>query len=93
MQDGKALIKGLKNHVLEKMRDEPECRSNARGLGNTELEKICDLELHLDAHDHWLMYSLLHSLIQDGRVEQVRWPEHRSRSKYRLCKLRGKRPE
>ena len=84
MQDGKALIKAIEGHILERMRQEPECRPSARGLGGIELEKLCDLELHLDVQDHWLTYSLLHSLIQDGRVEQVRWPEHPRRPKYRL---------
>jgi hypothetical protein len=57
MATGKALIRALKDHILNVMRAESECAPRGPGLGNVELEKLCDLELHLDAQDHYLMYS------------------------------------
>jgi hypothetical protein len=84
MSKGPALIMQLKEYILEKMRAEPMCAESARGLGNNDLEDLCDLELHLDSQDHYLTYSLLASLVKDGIVEQVRWPETPRRPKYRL---------
>ena len=70
--------------MLDRMRREPECATGSRGLGNVELERLCDLELHLDAQDHYVSYSLLHSLMQDGLVEKVQWPDQPRRPKFRL---------
>jgi hypothetical protein len=84
MAGGKALVESLKKYIVGRMNNEPECAPGAPGLGNAELEQICELELHLDAQDHYLMYSLLHSLIRDGRVEKVQWPNQPRRPKYRL---------
>ena len=83
MATGKALIRALKDHILNVMRAESECAPGGPGLGNVELEKLGDLELHLDAQDHYLTYSLLHSL-KDGVVEQVRRPDKPRSPKYRL---------
>jgi hypothetical protein len=84
MSGGKTIIQVLKNHVADTMRQEPTCAPGARGLGNIELEALCNLELNLDSQDHYLTYSLLHALVKDGIVEQVRWPDDARHPKYRL---------
>jgi hypothetical protein len=84
MSDGRRLISQLKDHVIACMRADPECATGATGLGNTDIEALCDLELHLDSQDHYLTYSILQSLVVDGRIEQIRWPTSPTRPKYRL---------
>jgi hypothetical protein len=84
MSEGRSIVTRLKEHVLEQMREEPKCAFDGAGLGNIEIETMCDLALGLDSQDHYLTYSLLHSLIKDGVVEQIRWPESQRHPKYRL---------
>jgi hypothetical protein len=81
---GHALIEALKTYVLGKMREEPECAAWANGLGNTDIEAMCDLALNLDSQDHYLSYSILQCLVRDGSVEQIRWPSSPRRPKYGL---------
>ena len=90
MSRGSELLAQLKDHVVEQMRREPACAPEATGLGNNQLEELCELGLHLDAQDHYLMYSILHALVKEGRVEQVRWPNAPTRPKYRLRQASGR---
>jgi hypothetical protein len=86
MATGKAILETLKKHVIDQMRAEPSCGPASRGLGNVEIEQLCDLALELESQDHYLTYSLLQSLVKDDVVEQVRWPDAPRRPKYRLRK-------
>ncbi len=81
---GSALIERLKTHVIDSMKPNEECSPTGRGLGNIDIETVAGLALNLDAQDHYLTYSILHALIRDGRVEQMRWPVAPKRPKYRL---------
>lgn len=73
MSEGRALITHLKQHILSRLSAEADCQPDAVGLGNVEVERLCELELHLDSQDHYLTYSLLCSLIKDGLVERIKW--------------------
>lgn len=84
MSQGSEIINMLKQLVLSKMRSNPSCEPESAGLGNVEIEQVCELELHLQSQDHYLCYSILHSLIADGLVEKRRWPSSPRRPKYRL---------
>lgn len=87
MTSGQQLINDLKRHVADCMRQEPLCEAGGKGLGNKDIEELCGLELRLPSQDHYLTYSVLHALIADGIVEQVRLKESPTRPKYRLKKL------
>lgn len=84
MSEGKSIIEQLKQHVVLRMKSEAACAPDARGLGNNEIESLCDLALNLDSQDHYLTYSILHALIKDDVVERVTWPTALNRPKYRL---------
>lgn len=81
---GSEVVTLLKEHVLAAMRSEPQCAAGSRGLGNIEIEEIAGLALRLPSQDHYLTYSILHALIKDGQIEQVRHPTEPRRPKYRL---------
>jgi hypothetical protein len=89
MSEGLDMIAALKGHVLSCMRGDNDCQPEARGLGNIEIEHLCDLALALESQDHYLTYSVLHALIADGLVEKVRWPDAPRNPKYRLGKQAG----
>lgn len=78
---GKYLIQQLQDHVLKVMRAQPDCSVSGIGLRNSDLEYLCDLALHLENQDSYLTYSILMSLIKDGRVEKI--GEYR-KPRYRL---------
>ena len=78
---GKYLIQQLQDHILKVMRSQPDCSASGIGLRNSELEYLCDLALHLEKQDSYLTYSILMSLIKDGRVEKI--GEYR-KPRYRL---------
>ena len=82
MASGQALIDLCKTHLLETMRTLPECAPNGPGLGNKALEEAAGFALHLPAKDNWFTWSLLFSLILDGKVEIAH--TGKSRPKYRL---------
>jgi len=83
LMTGKALIEDLKHHVLETMRAEANCAPLGRGLRNFEIEELCGLGLHLDHHDHYVTYSILHVLIREGTVQVVRLRD-KDPTRYRL---------
>lgn len=70
--------------MLEQMRTESACSPDSPGLGNVEIEELCDLALHLDAQDHYLTYSLLCSLVKDSLIERIVWRQSPRRPKYRF---------
>jgi hypothetical protein len=84
MSRGVQLIRDLKAHVTTCMLAEPLCQPGENGLGNNEIEAMCDLKLELPSQDHYLTYSILQALILDGVVQRVRHPESPKRPKYRL---------
>ena len=83
MSRGKQLIAEMKQHIIDQMRAESLCAPGAIGLGNFEIEALCDLALHLESHDQHFTHSLLRALIKNGIVER-HCPASSRRPKYRL---------
>ena len=81
---GNALIGELKTHVLLCLRLAPFCEPGGAGLGNTAIEELTGLALCLPYQDHWLCFSILHSLAQEGLVEVFKSKAGRKRFLYRL---------
>jgi hypothetical protein len=48
-----------------------ECAPDGIGLRNSEIETLCDLSLHLEKQDSYITYSILMSMVRDGRVEKI----------------------
>ncbi len=61
----------------------PECAPGGRGLGNTAIEQAAEFALDLPRANNWFTWSLLVSLVMDGKVEAVD-PTKRNK-KYRLA--------
>lgn len=68
---GKYLISRLQEHLLDVMLAQPDCAKSGPGLRNSELEFLSDLALNLEKQDCYLTYSILMSLVKDGRVEKI----------------------
>ena len=84
MASGQALIDLCKTHLIETMRELPECTADGPGLGNKVLEEATQFDLGLPKKNSWFTWSLLFRLILDGKVEAVQ--VGKSRPKYRLTK-------
>lgn len=84
MSVGSQLIEVLKQHVLATMRLVADCQPGGEGRGNVEIEQLCDLALYLPSQDHYVTYSLLCALIQEGVVERIDDPATPRRPRYRL---------
>lgn len=82
MASGQALIDLCKTHLIETMRDLPDCAPNGPGLGNKALEEAAEFGLSLPARDNYFTWSLLFRLVLDGKVEQLQ--SGKGRPKYRL---------
>lgn len=82
MASGQALIDLCKTHLIETMKERPECAPNGPGLGNKALEESAHFDLGLPKKNSWFTWSLLFRLILDGRVEVVQVGN--GRPKYRL---------
>jgi hypothetical protein len=74
MSTGKAIIEQLKQLIVDQMQHEPACAPTGKGLGNNELEELCDLALHLDSQDHYLTYSILQAFPPDQNIDFARRP-------------------
>ncbi len=84
MARGQELIDQCKKHVLEAMRAFPECRpQTGTGLGNRAIEDAAGFALELGGQDGWFTWSLLASLVQDGKIEVVPGTERRRRFRLR----------
>ena len=71
-----------KSHVLAAMAQMPERKSgDGSGAGSRMIEEVAELDLGLRAQNGWFTWSLLMSLLQDGRIEAV---PSRGRRKFRL---------
>ena len=69
---GDDILQIAKDHVLQTMSGMPECRKTfGDGAGSRRIEQIADLDLLLRAQNGWFTWSLLMSLLQDGRIELV----------------------
>jgi hypothetical protein len=69
---GDEILQLAKEHVLQTMSTMPECRKTfGDGAGSRLIEQKGDLDLLLRAQNGWLTWSLLMSLLQEGRVELV----------------------
>lgn len=60
-----------KTHLLETMRDLPECAPDAPGLGNKPIEEAAGFALDLPRADGWFTWSLLTALSIEGKVAIV----------------------
>ena len=69
---GRNMIQGLKAHVLQTMDGIDECNPDGQGITYRVIQDLAGLELELPAHDGWLTWSILASLVQDGKVEALR---------------------
>ena len=69
---GQKLIQSLKAHVLQTMDGIDECNPNGKGVIYRVIQDLAGLELELPAHDGWLTWSILSSLVQDGKVNALR---------------------
>jgi hypothetical protein len=83
MASGQALIALCKAHLIETMQALPECAPDGPGLGNKAIEEASGFALQLPRADNWFTWSLLVSLVLDGRVEATQ-PGKRNK-KYRLA--------
>lgn len=82
MASGQALIDLCKTHLIETMRELPECAPEGPGLGQKALEDAAGFALNLPEYDGYFTWSLLVALTLDGRVEAIQ-PGKRNK-KYRL---------
>lgn len=83
MSTGTKLLQACKEHVLETMKNMPECAPRSGGgAGYRGIEQAADFDLALDGQNGWLTWSLLIALAEDGKVEVV--PGTERRRKYRL---------
>lgn len=51
------------------MQERPECHPSGTGLRNYEIEGLAGLGLQLARQNGYLSYSILHALVDDGKVE------------------------
>ncbi|MBK6318949.1 MAG: hypothetical protein IPF51_09260 [Dehalococcoidia bacterium] len=82
MASGQALIDLCKTHLIETMRELPECAPGGPGLGQKALEDAAGFALNLPEYDGYFTWSLLVALTVDARVEAIQ-PGKRNK-KYRL---------
>lgn len=83
--NGNEVIDVCSNHILDVMSRLSECRPGAKGLGSGEIEEHAGLSLQLPYQDGWFTWSILHHLVQNGRIEAVRYPHGKTtRTKFRL---------
>jgi len=79
---GDEILEGAKSHVLAAMAKMPECQwAEGTGAGSRTIEEVAELDLGLKAQNGWFTWSLLMSLLQDGRIETT---PSRGRRKFRL---------
>jgi hypothetical protein len=79
---GDDILDHAKRHVLAAMAQMPECKwGDGTGAGSRTIEEAAELDLGLKAHNGWFTWSILMSLLQDGRIETV---PSRGRRKFRL---------
>ena len=71
MATGQELIEQCKQHILGVMRATPQCAPTGDGLGNSEIEKRCELMLELPKHDGWFTWSLLMRMAIDEEIDVV----------------------
>ena len=69
---GRNMIQGLKAHVLQTMDGIDECNPDGQGVRYRVIQDLAGLELELPAHDGWLTWSILASLVQDGKADALR---------------------
>ena len=69
---GQKLILELKNHILRTMEQIRDCSPEGTGVSYRIIQDHAGLRLELSAHDGWLTWSLLASLVQDGQVDVMR---------------------
>lgn len=71
-ESGHKLIDALKTHVLETMSGIPECAVGGNGTTGRSIEELAGLGLDLPSQNGWLTWSILMSLVDDGKVEVLR---------------------
>ena len=68
MTRGEQLIKDLHGHVLAVMAQADETQPKGAGLTNRALEVRRGLEVELDRHRGWIVWTILQSLVERGEV-------------------------
>lgn len=71
MATGQELIEQCKQHILEVMRNTPQCSPTGDGLGNRELEERCEFKLELPKQDGWFTWSVLMRMALDEQLDIV----------------------
>ncbi|MEE9277089.1 MAG: hypothetical protein V3V06_01620 [Dehalococcoidia bacterium] len=71
MSRGAELVKALKTHLLDTLQSMPECQADGEGARNKDIEGAADLALDLDEQDSYVTWSILQSLVRDGKIESV----------------------
>jgi len=91
MEDtGRRLMLELKRHVLRAMQQIGDCNQRGEGASYRVIQDLAGLRLDLPAHDGWLTWSLLASLVQDGQVDVVRDGRH---LRWRLARSNARRSQ
>ena len=70
--EGEKLIARCKQHILAAMQGLPERAPNWAGLRSKEIEREAGLALNLPEQDGWLTWSILMSLVSDGKAQVLR---------------------
>ncbi len=65
---GRSLIATLQAYIIDVMSRQVDCAPEGFGLRNSEIEELADLSLKLEKQDSYLTYSILMSMVRDGRV-------------------------
>ena len=78
---GSELVEQCKTHLIDTMRHLEDCQPGAPGLGNRAIEVEAGFELDLPGYDSYFTWSLLKSLVNEGRIEQI---EGSRGARYRL---------
>lgn len=87
-ETGRRLILELKSHVLQAMQQIGDCNQDEEGASYRVIQDLAGLRLELPAHDGWLTWSLLASLVQDGQVDVIR---DGRRLRWRLASSKARR--
>ena len=85
---GQRLILELKNHILRTMEQIGDCSPQGTGVSYRIIQDHAGLGLELPAHDGWLTWSVLASLVQDEQVDVIR---DRRRLRWRLASTKVRR--
>ena len=73
-EKGKRLIRDLRRHVVHVMSGLAECRPGGSGASQAFIEDQSGIKVDLPKQRRWVIWTLLHSLQQDGSAENIGSP-------------------